>query len=87
MPCRLCGRAGHNRATCPDAAAISKRCQCCGQYGYTIVRSSVLDACSDCQEMCCYVGHRSRSARKPRVCQVLGQPAYWTTKEPPADGG
>lgn len=45
--CGICGRAGHNRATCPHggtrahfspAIPKSRRCECCGQYGRCIHR-------------------------------------------------
>lgn len=95
MACGVCGTIGHNIATCsynakrvnfPSASRKSKRCECCGQYGYKIQRHHTrgrgndldyLDVCSDCHIECCHGGHYQNLPIKPRVCRVLDRKSYW----------
>ena len=64
----------------------SKRCQCCGQYGYPIERhhtrgrsdpNDYLDVCRDCHLRCGHDGHLKNLAVKPRYCRVLGGASWW----------
>ena len=93
--CSVCGRTGHDRRNCPfDGARMSfamtipksRRCQCCGQYGYSTQRhhtrgradaSDRLDVCSDCHRDCCHDGSFQNLASKPRICRVLDRPSFW----------
>lgn len=95
MACGVCGQIGHNQITCDHAVARaafsrsigrSKRCECCGQYGYDIQRhhtrgrgnlSDFLDLCADCHIECGHGGHFQNLPIKPRVCQVLGGASWW----------
>jgi hypothetical protein len=94
MACGVCNLKGHNAATCAfNAPRVplppvrkSKRCECCGQYGYGMHRhhtrgrgdsSDYLDVCVDCHVECCHSGHYQNLAIKPRVCRVLNRDSYW----------
>lgn len=94
MACGVCGAPGHNVVTCPhdaprvrfSAAGKSKRCECCGQYGYDIQRhhtrgrsddSDYLDVCYDCHLDCCHGGDFQNIGRKPRVCRMVNRTSYW----------
>lgn len=95
MACGVCGKEGHNVKTCPyDGPRIaveresekSKRCRCCGQYGYDITEHhtegrsnpyAYLDVCYDCHLTCCHGGDFRNLGIKPRKCQVLNRKSYW----------
>ena len=95
MPCGVCGAWGHNAVTCPheaqranfsSSASKSRRCECCGQYGYEIKRhhtrgrgdnSDYLDVCLDCHLKCCHLGDFQTPAIKPRVCRITDKTSYW----------
>jgi hypothetical protein len=95
MSCGVCGRSGHNSVTCPHdggrlsltfAGPRSRRCECCGQYGYDIQRhhtrgrgddSDYLDLCNDCHLQCGHDGHLSNIAMKPRFCRVTDRESWW----------
>lgn len=94
-PCGVCGRPGHNRSTCPydgpresfsRAIPKSRRCQCCGRYGYEIQRHHArgrgvawdqLDVCDACHVECGHEGSFRKLAIKPRVCRVLNRTSFW----------
>jgi hypothetical protein len=95
MACSVCNSPNHNARTCPHegkrkpvAAHIpkSKRCMCCGQYGYTIVRhhtrgrsndTDALDVCVDCHLQCGHEGNWQNLPIKPRVCRILDRDSFW----------
>ena len=95
MSCGVCGTPGHNAVTCyhngPRVSFSkehrkSKRCECCGLYGYQIQRhhtrgrgndSDYLDVCLDCHQHCCHEGNFQNIGIKPRVCRVVGGISYW----------
>lgn len=95
MACGVCGALKHNAVTCPyNAKRIgfsstnqkSKRCECCGQAGYSIERhhtkgrgnnSDYLDVCKDCHLECGHQGHFQNLPIKPRVCRILNRESYW----------
>jgi hypothetical protein len=95
MACRVCGKNEHNVLRCPLAGQRirfstsirkSKRCECCGQYGYSIERhhtrgrsdpSDYLDVCHDCHLECGHGGNWKNAPMKPRKCWVLGGDSYW----------
>lgn len=95
MPCGVCGNYGHNSKTCLYIAKRtrlathipkSKRCQCCGQYGYATQRhhtkargddSDFLDLCFDCHLRCGHNGNFQNLPTKPRVCKYSGNVSYW----------
>ncbi len=73
------------KAVRPDRQK-SKRCQCCGQYGYAIEShhtrgraedSDRLDVCVDCHLRCCHDGNWHNLPIKPRVCRIMGRKSYW----------
>jgi hypothetical protein len=93
--CGVCGRVGHDRRTCPiDAPRVnfpgaiprSRRCECCGQFGYRMqqhhtrgrgVVSDGLDVCLDCHTECCHGGHFQNFPSKPQICRLLDRPSFW----------
>jgi hypothetical protein len=93
--CSICGRDGHDRRACPYAGPRrrfsrvtpkSRRCQCCGLYGYPTKAhhprgraddSDRLDVCDECHVSCGHNGHFRNFAIKPRFCRVLGRPSFW----------
>lgn len=93
--CTGCGGTGHDRRTCgytgqrrhfSRSIPRSKRCECCGKYGYDIQRhhprgraddSDWLDVCNGCHLHCCHKGDFNNLATKPRSCQFTGQDSYW----------
>jgi len=93
--CGTCGRPGHNRRTCPygvprvsfsRAIPRSRRCECCGLYGYTVQRHhprgrgnarDYLDVCDACHINCGHEGHFRNLAIKPRVCRVMNRSSFW----------
>lgn len=97
MACSYCGREGHNVTTCPHckerapfsaSRRKSKRCQCCGQYGYDIHThhsrgrsvnsiSAALDLCTDCHLQCGHEGDNRNPPIKPQVCRITGRKSYW----------
>ena len=94
MPCGVCGAIGHNARSCAhDAPRLrlrsgkkSRRCECCGQYGYDVQRhhtrgrgddSDYLDVCCDCHLTCCHSGNFKNIGKKPRVCRIMDRAAYW----------
>ncbi len=95
MPCGVCGKLGHNNLTCPynlkrksisTELQKSKRCQCCGQYGYAIERHHTLgrgsdrgflDVCKDCHLICCHSGNFRNLPKKPRVCRINNDTCFW----------
>lgn len=95
MACSVCESQNHNIRTCPyEGQRIpvglgipkSKRCECCGQYGYDIHRhhtrgraddSDYLDVCRDCHLHCCHDGNTRILPRKPRVCRILNRASWW----------
>jgi hypothetical protein len=94
MPCGVCGGTGHNARSCVhDAPRVaisggrkSKRCECCGLYGYDVQRhhtrgrgddSDYLDVCCDCHLTCCHGGNFRNIGKKPRVCRIVDRTAYW----------
>jgi|GEM_PF-1820322 len=100
MPCSKCGKKGHNIQTCsyhakrksfPQNYPKSKRCQCCGQYGYEIQKhhtkgrgdispNAHLDVCRSCHVHCCHNGHFRNLPIKPGVCRFLRRTSYWRTQ-------
>lgn len=95
MACGVCGSQDHNARMCPYSskrrpfartAKKSKRCQCCGQYGYAIEAhhtrgraddSNRLDVCIDCHLRCCHDGNWHNLPIKPRVCRIMERASYW----------
>ncbi len=95
MACGICGKDGHNAKTCVyDAKRTqvgkgigkSKRCECCGKYGYSIERhhtkgrgddSDFLDLCFDCHLECGHGGNFHNLPRKPRACRITGNSSSW----------
>lgn len=95
MACGICGKDGHNAKTCAydgKRARVgvgikkSRRCECCGQYGYEIQRhhtkarsdaSNYLDLCCDCHLQCGHGGNFHNLPKKPRVCYWTGNTSYW----------
>jgi hypothetical protein len=93
--CTGCGSTSHDRRTCnhtgkrrhfPRSIARSKRCECCGKYGYDTHRhhprgrsddSDWLDVCNGCHLQCCHKGNFNNFATKPRFCLFTGQDSYW----------
>lgn len=97
MSCGVCGKFGHNVKTCVYNAkrsrvapeiAKSKRCECCGNYGYIIERhhtkgradnSDFLDLCKDCHLQCGHGGNFHNLPKKPRICTYTSETSYWRT--------
>ena len=95
MACGICNSQAHNARTCPHngkriavarAVPKSKRCECCGQYGYEIVRhhtrgrsddSDALDVCNGCHLHCCHGGNWQNLPIKPRVCRFMSRDSFW----------
>jgi len=96
MVCSVCHKLGHNSAKCPQNGPRvgwnfqqepkSKRCECCGQYGYEIHRhhtrdrgnnSYYLDVCFDCHLKCGHQGDFQNIPIKPQVCRVMNRSSYW----------
>lgn len=95
MPCGVCGVNGHNVTTCPHSGqrtvfpatvTKSRRCECCGQYGYDIQRhhtrgradnTDFLNVCEDCHLECCHDGEFSVLPVKPRYCRITEKPSFW----------
>lgn len=93
--CGVCRRRGHNRRSCPydgpresfsRAIPKSRRCECCGQYGYEIQRHHTrgrgiawdyLDVCDACHVGCGHEGSFQNLAIKPRVCRVRNRTSFW----------
>ena len=85
MPCGVYGKYGHNGVTCPqDGERVSlhhggprsRRCECCGQYGYATQRhhtrgrgddSDYLDLCTDCHLQCTVTTAIPRTFRSNRA--------------------
>jgi hypothetical protein len=95
MACGVCNSQTHNARTCPyngkrKRVAVhipkSKRCECCGQYGYIIERhhtrgrsddSDALDVCRRCHLHCCHGGNWQHLPIKPRVCRFMDRDSFW----------
>lgn len=93
--CSVCDQRGHDRRTCPydgprqrfsSALQKSRRCDCCGQYGYAIKRhhtrgradtSDGLDMCDACHLRCGHEGDFGNLPIKPRFCRILDRSSFW----------
>jgi hypothetical protein len=95
--CTGCGSTRHDRRNCnhtgerrhfSKSIPRSKRCECCGKYGYDTHRhhprgraddSDWLDVCNGCHLHCCHKGDFNNFATKPRFCLFTGGDSYWRT--------
>ena len=97
MACFYCGAENHDIRNCryaakrkpfPKGYKYSKRCQCCGQYGYDIQLHHsrgrgdnhpdvALEMCVDCHLQCGHDGSWQNLPIKPAVCRILGRRSYW----------